>query len=157
MNKIRRQFLSLTLILGAFALAPAVLADGQATPDDAKALAEKAAAYVSEVGKDKALTAFTNDAAWHDRDLFVYAYDFTGLCVANGGVKTLVGVNMIETADPVTGDKIVQAQIDIAKTKGEGWHEYHFSNPATKRIEQKKSYIKRVGDIYVGVGAYQSS
>jgi cytochrome c len=154
MNDRRRQFLGLTLILGLAFVAPCAFADAHATPEDAKALADKAAAYLAEVGKDKAFAAFDNDPAWRDRDLFVYAYDFNGNCVANGGVKGLIGKNMLALTDPMTGDKILQTQIEIAKTKGEGWHEYHFSNPATKKIEQKKTYIKRVGDVYVGVGAY---
>jgi len=156
MSEARRDVIGMMLLLGLAAVAPPALADGHATPEEAKALAEKAAAYVAQAGKDKALAAFSEDAAWHDRDLFVYAYDFNGNCLANGGVKALVGKNMMALADPVTGDKIVQAQIDIAKNKGEGWHEYHFANPATKKIEQKKTYIKRVGDLYVGVGAYKA-
>ncbi len=150
----RRSFLMSTLCLGALAAAPAALADGHATPDQAKAFAKKAAGYANEVGPQKAFDAFTNDAAWHDGELFVYAYDLKANCVANGGVKALIGKNMSELKDPISGEKIVMAQIELATSKGEGWHDYHFSNPATKKIEKKKSYIVRVGDYYLGVGAY---
>ena len=34
---------------------------------------------------------------------------------------------------------------------------YHFSSPATKKIEMKKTYLIRIGDYYVGVGAYVGS
>ncbi len=150
----RRTFIASALSLAMAATAPAAFADDRGTPEQAEALAKKAAQHVKEVGPEKAFADFTNDATWHDRDLFVYAYDFKGVCVANGGVKALVGKDMSESADPITGDKIVAAQIKIATGAGEGWHEYHFSNPATKKIEKKKTYLIRVGDYYVGVGAY---
>jgi len=152
----RRAFLTSALCVAGIAAAPAAFADGgHATPEQAQALAKKAAAYVKEVGADKAFAAFTNDAAWHDGELFVYAYNFKGICVANGGVQKLVGVDMSQAKDPITGSEIVTVQIGIAKDKGEGWHEYHFSNPASKKIEKKKTYLIRVGgDFYLGVGAY---
>jgi len=153
----RRIFVTSTLCLGLAAAAPAAFADDRGTPEQAQALAKKAAQHVKEVGAEKAFADFTNDPAWHDRDLFVYAYDFKGICVANGGVKALVGKDMSEATDPITGAKIVADQIKIATGAGEGWHEYHFSNPATKKIEQKKTYLIRVGDHYLGVGAYIGS
>ena len=157
MTMTRRAFFSSTLCLGLISAMPMALAAGRGTPEQAKALAKKAAQYVSQVGTKKAFSAFTNDPAWHDGDLFVYAYDFKGICVANGGVKALVGKDMSQATDPISGDKIVASQIARATGKGEGWHEDHFSNPATKKIEPKKTYIIRVGNYYLGVGAYVGS
>ena len=154
----RRVFLATALSAGIAATAPAAFADGHATPEQAEAFAKKAAAYVKQVGTDKAFAAFTNDPAWHDGELFVYAYNFKGICVANGGVAKLVGVDMSQAKDPITGGEIVMIQVAIAKDKGEGWHEYHFSNPASKKIEKKKTYVIRAGgDYYVGVGAYMAN
>ncbi len=153
----RRALFTSALCLGLVSTVPMAFAEGRGTPEQAEALAKKAAQYANQVGTEKAFAAFTNDPAWHDGDLFVYAYDFKGICVANGGVKALVGKDMSQTTDPISGQKIVAAQIAIATGKGEGWHEYHFANPATKKIEPKKSYIVRVGNYYVGVGAYSGS
>ena len=150
----RRTFLASALALGVAARLQPAFADNRGTTDEAKAMALKAAKFAKDVGRDKALAAFTNDPAWHDRDLFVYAYDFKGICIANGGVKALVGKDLSETTDPISGGKIVQEQIKVATGPGEGWTEYHFSNPATKKIEKKKTYVVRVGDYYLGVGAY---
>ncbi len=157
MHFTRRSFLSSAVCVGFVATAPAAFADGHATPDQAEAFAKKAAAFVKQVGTDKAFAAFTDDPAWHDGELFVYAYDFKGICVANGGVKKLIGIDMSQAKDPVSGENIVMVQVGIAKDKGEGWHEYHFTNPASKKIEKKKTYVIRTGEYYVGVGAYANN
>lgn len=62
--------------VGVVAMSRASHAADPATPDEAKALAEKAAAHFKEVGPAKAIADF-NDAAggYVDRELFVVVYD----------------------------------------------------------------------------------
>lgn len=51
-------------------LSASVHASDRATPDDAKAMAIKAAQYLRDAGPEVAFAAFTaGDSAWHDRDL----------------------------------------------------------------------------------------
>ena len=45
--------------------------------------------------------------------------------------------------------------IDLATSKGSGWVDYRWVDPADKKIEQKSSFIERVGDFVVGVGFYK--
>jgi hypothetical protein len=35
-----------------------------------------------------------------------------------------------------------------------GWTRFKFRNPATGKVEPKKAYTERVGDVLVGSGAY---
>ena len=43
----------------------------------------------------------------------------------------------------------------ISEVKDVGWVEYKWQNPTTKAIEPKITYIVRVGEYSVGVGAYK--
>ena len=53
------------------------------------------------------------------------------------------------------GKFFVQAQIAVAK-KGSGWADYKFTNPVTKKIQPKTSYIKKLDDqFYIGCGAFK--
>ena len=42
-----------------------------------------------------------------------------------------------------------------AKKDGEGWVDYKWPNPTTKKVEGKSSYVKKVGDLIIGVGIYK--
>jgi cytochrome c len=60
-------------------IAPAVVAAGQATPAEAKAMAIKAAEYLKAVGPEKAFPEFNaKDGPWRDRDLYVFVDDSKG-------------------------------------------------------------------------------
>jgi len=46
--------------------------------------------------------------------------------------------------------------VALAMTKGSGWVDYRMTNPLTKKVERKSSWVRRVGDYVVFVGAYRS-
>ena len=119
---------------------------------DAKAMAEKAAAFFVANGKDKAFEAFnTGSDGFKDRDLYVFAYDDTGTCVAHGANKGLIGKNLIEFKD-VDGKPLIR---EIVSVKDTGWVEFKWKNPSTNEIQKKTSFIVRNGGLVFGVGAYQ--
>src|ERR1700753_91587 len=63
-----------------------------ATPDEAKALAEKAAAHLREVGPEKAIADFNDPAAgFIDRELFVVVYGPDNKVVSGYGTPALNG------------------------------------------------------------------
>ena len=39
--------------------------------------------------------------------------------------------------------------------KGKGWQNYKWTNPQTKKIEDKTAYIEKVDDMIFGCGAYK--
>jgi hypothetical protein len=110
----------------------------------AKDLATKAAAYVKANGADAAIKAFNAPGGdWHKADLYVFVIDPTGLYLA--GNPTLVGKNI--------GDRSYVKE--FLATKDTGWVNYSIVNPTTQKEEPKTSYVIRVGDNIVGVGAYK--
>jgi len=143
-----------TAALAVFVSFSAVAAD-RASPDDAKVLAEKAAAHFKDVGPEKAIADFMKaDGAYVDRDLFVVTYSPDGK-VLSGLIPALIGkdANSFKDVDGKEFGKEIIAKANAEKT---GWVEYRMTNPATKKIEQKVSYLIKVGDYVVFVGAYKS-
>ena len=129
----------------------AAYAAGQATPEEAKAFAIKAAEYLKAVGPDKAFPEFdAKDGPWHDRDLYVTVLDSKGVMVAHGTNPGLIGKSMVELKD-VDGKPFNKDILAVADT---GWVDFKWQNPLTKAVEQKTAYEVRVGDYIIGVGAY---
>lgn len=141
--------LGLALMLAA---GPAI-AQERGTPDQAKALVEKAAIYFKDVGADKAMIDFADpNGGYMDRDLFVFIYSSAGKILSAPGIPMLVGrdATALKDADGKEFGKMIIA----AAEAGGGWAEYRMTNPVTKKADMKKTYAVKVGDYILGVGAY---
>jgi signal transduction histidine kinase len=93
-------------------------------------------------------------AAFHDRDLYPFIYDLNGVNVAHGARPALIGKNLISLKDQ-DGVYLIREMIVIATEKGNGWIDYKWPNPLNDRIEDKSSYIEKMGNYFVGVGIYR--
>jgi cytochrome c len=139
---------------GLLAIAQPVLAQERGTPEDAKALTEKAAAHLRAVGKEQALKDFTApNKTYVDRDLHVFCQDPEMRITAHGGNPALIGRDMSNFKDP--DGKEFNKELHQVAAAGGGFVSYKFSNPATKKIEVKTSYILKEGDQVCGVGAFK--
>lgn len=143
--------------------AAALLAVGLALPaqaapgrDDATALIDTIAAAFSKDGKDKLLADVSDPAGPYVKgELYAYCMDFNAIMLAHGANKGLVGRDTSNMTDP-TGLKMSAAMIAIAKAPGSGWIDYQWVNPTTKKIENKTSYVKKVGtDFFCVAGIYR--
>ncbi|HVN95222.1 MAG TPA: cache domain-containing protein [Syntrophorhabdaceae bacterium] len=115
-----------------------------ASLEEAKALGEKAAAYVKANGKEKGAAELNNAKGQFVKgEMYVTLHDFKGVFLANPVAPAIVGQNHYDLKDP-DGKYFVREMIDIAKTKGSGWMEYMWTNPATKKLQAKKSWVQRV-------------
>jgi signal transduction histidine kinase len=141
-------------IVASLAGAPA-LANDRGTPDEAKALVEKAAAHMKDVGTDKALSDFDDPKGGYiDRDLFVFVYSPDNKIVGSAGVPALRGKDVTLLKD-VDGKEFGKQIIATASGNAAGgWVEYRMTNPITKKVEPKKTYAIKVGDYILGSGAY---
>ncbi|HEY7610387.1 MAG TPA: cache domain-containing protein [Alphaproteobacteria bacterium] len=125
-----------------------------ATLDAAKALAERAASFLAASGPDIALPSFMDRAGgFVAGDLYVFVFDLEGRLRASGGWPETVGARV--GIDDGAGDGIYARMRRVALEAGKGWVEYSWYNPCTRRMEPKASYLVRVGDFIVGVGAYK--
>jgi Signal transduction histidine kinase len=123
--------------------------------DEAVAMVKKAIAYVKANGAAKAYEEFTaKTLTFHDRDLYVVAYDSTGKCLAHGTNPKLVGKDLIDAQD-ADGVYYIKKRIELMKTNASFWQDYKFSDPLTKKLEPKSTYCEKLGDTAVCVGIYK--
>jgi signal transduction histidine kinase len=133
----------------------AAIAANNGSADEAKAMVEKAVKLLETEGKDKAFSAFNDTAgAFVDRDLYVFVINMEGTTVSHGANKALIGKSLINLKD-ADGKAFIQDMLTMGKGAGSGWVDYKWPNPTTKKVELKSSYIKKSGDVIVGVGIYK--
>jgi signal transduction histidine kinase len=150
-----RKVIVSVVALAALVVAHLAVAAANGTADEAKAMVDKAVPMLAQDGKDKAFPIFDDpQGPFVDRDLYLFVLDMTGTTVAHGTNKALIGKSLLNLKD-ADGKLFIQELLEVAKTKGEGWVDYKWPNPVTKKVEAKSSYIKKVGDYVVGCGIYK--
>ena len=150
-------FRSLTLVLAAIvASANLARASEFGTREEAVAMVKRVQDKFRKDGPEATFKAVTDQSTrdFHDRDLYPFIYDLTGLCVAHGARPALVGKNLISLKDQ-DGKHLIRDMITLATSSGSGWVDYKWPNPITNKIEDKSSYVEKLGDYFVGVGVYR--
>jgi signal transduction histidine kinase len=146
-----------TAALTLLAASSLAFAQERGSIDEAKAMVEKGLAHVKAVGTEKAFADFTDKESgkWQNKDLYVFVVKTDGTTVAHGANKGLLGKSLIELKDP-NGKLFIKEMIDVGM-KGTGMVEYSFTDPQTKKMAPKQSYVARVPgfDGIIGVGAYK--
>jgi signal transduction histidine kinase len=124
--------------------------------DEAIAMVKRVIDKFAQAGPEATFKAINDkaDPVFHDRDLYPFIYDLTGVNVAHGARPALVGKNLISLKDQ-NGVYLIQEMIALAKGPGSGWVDYKWPNPITDKIEDKSSYVEKMGDYFVGVGVYR--
>jgi signal transduction histidine kinase len=115
-------------------------------------------AYAKENGKDKALKEFSNKTgSFVKGDLYIYAYDFNGTCLAHPFKPNSIGKNTLNDSDS-NGVLYPRNLIKIARD-GKGFSYKVFPNPAHDYKEELKlCYVMRVDDNwFLGSGLYLSN
>lgn len=151
--RLRARLLSLAIVA---AMPGFAFAGTHGTADEAKAMADRAAAYIQSAGPEKAFAAINDPANkdFHDKDLYVFVRSMDGNTVAHGANKGMIGHTSLDMKD--ADGKLYNKEImETATTKGSGWVDYRWPNPVDKKIEAKSSYIEKVGEYVVGVGVYK--
>ena len=155
-HQIRIVKLAAAFVIGALTCS-AVMAGEHGSEAEAQEMVKKAVALVKSAGPEKAYKVFTDhpDGAFKEKDLYVFAYNFDGTCIAQGATAKMVGKNLLAMKD-VDGNAFIKGMIDMVKASSKGWYgPYKFSNPANQTYELKKSYCERsVGDTMLCVGTY---
>ena len=141
-------------IAGATLMSVAVAGD-MATPDEAKAMSEKAQGAVNGMGSEKAFEAFANpDGGFQDKDLYVFCMDNEGVMLSHAKKPQLVGKNLKDFNK--YGDTLFQDMIAVSTGTGEGWVDYKWPYPGSDEVKEKTSYILTNSEgFFCGVGAYK--
>jgi signal transduction histidine kinase len=127
----------------------------QGTAEEAMVLVNRALAHRRQVGRDAFTREITEPArSFHDRDMYVFALDASGVYRAFGGKPEKVGSRVQDIAG-VDGNALLQSIVAQAEI-GPGWVEYDIVNPASGSVQAKMSYVVKVDDLYVGCGVYKT-
>ena len=121
---------------------------------EARAMVIKAEEFVKENGQEKAIAEFNKPDGQFVKDSFyVFAYNLKGTVIAHPFRPALVGKNVLKESDS-QGKLFRKEIVEKAKLKGEGWVDYKYLNPATKKEKSKTTYFKKVDDMIICCGAY---
>ena len=125
------------------------------TKAEAEAMVKKAIVFAKAQGTDKALAEISKpEGSFVKGALYVFVYDLQGKVKAHGQNPKLVDKDMLEAKDP-DGVFYVKERIALVKAKGKGWQDYKFSNPTTKKIENKTAYVELYDNLIFGCGIYK--
>lgn len=127
--------------------------DPEAKRKDVITLLDNALEYLKTHTLDQSFYAFNNNPQFIKGDLYIFAYNSKGTCLANGYREDLIWKDMYNLKDGY-GVPIVQAILEKGR-QGGGWITYQWLNAT------KVSYVKEVikdGSTYTfGVGYYPHS
>ena len=142
-------------LLGAATLSFAAVAGDMATPDEAKAMSQKAQAAVNDMGSEKAFVVFAEaDGGYQEKDLYVFCLDMEGVMLSHAKKPQLVGKNLLEFNK--YGDYLFKDMVGTASADGEGWVDYKWPYPGTEEVREKTSYVMTNDEgFFCGVGAYK--
>lgn len=153
-----RTFTCLAALALAFSLGLDVLAapaKADANEDRAMAMVEQAVQHEKNYGSAKAFADFNDPAgAFVQGEVYVFAFDFAGKCLAHGADPKLIGTNMLDVKDG-NGKAMIKEMAELAKTHKNGWVDYLFKNPKSGKVELKTAYVQKVGDHFIGSGTYR--
>jgi cytochrome c len=144
------------IFIALFAITSPAIAAQFGTRDEAVAMVKRVQQEFKVDGAAATFKAVSDKStkAFHDRDLYPFIYDMTGRCVAHGARPALIGKNLIDLKDQ-DGKFLIREMVALAKGPGHGWIDYKWPNPLTNKIEDKSSYVEKMGNYFVGVGIYK--
>jgi cytochrome c len=125
--------------------------------NDARSWVDEAIAFYRATGKEIALVEFSNPRGRFVRgEQYVYALDTNGMMLAHPVNEEFVGKDFYRVQDP-DGKSFIKEIIDTANTRGFGWVDYRWFDPATKREQPKTVYFEKVDNIIFCSGVYRET
>jgi len=126
----------------------------RATAAQAKTMLNQAVSAV-ESNREAAYAEINQlTSRFHQDDLYVFVVDLNdGRMLAHGVNARLIGKASSEILN-ADGKPVVTQMINILRDKSEGELDYRWRNPLTKRIENKHTLFKKVGNEMVAVGYF---
>lgn len=125
-------------------------ADG-ATRAEAQSQVAAAVAHAKKVGTEQATKDFNTGPEWKVKGMNVILNHVNGVVLASSLNERLIGKNTLEMKDP-SGKAFVKEMVSTA-SKGEGWVDYQFINPESKKLEERSMFVRKVPatETFVGV------
>jgi signal transduction histidine kinase len=122
-----------------------------------RAFVDEAREYALTNGRENALSVFNDpEGEFVKRDLYVFAYDFSGNALSLPFQPTLVGANRLDAKD-ANGIAFTKDNLELARA-GSGQSYYLYPNPGENMsVELKLSYTTSVDESWwLGSGIFSS-
>ena len=152
--RLRAVFCSAAAVVFTFAVNCSSLAAEIPGEAEAKALLDKAVAYLDSNGVARAFCAF-NDAngAFHNGPLYVFVINMDGVYFAHSAAPTLIGMSLRDTRD-AAGQPVGKLVMEAVATEQTAPVEYMWLNYQTNKVERKHTFLTRVEDFVLGVALH---
>lgn len=145
----------LSLLLLVLMAATAVASATRGTPAQAMKMLDKAVAFYSANGQEKAFAEFNKpDGQFVSGDIYIFVINKEGNVLAHGANAKLIGKDMSGVKD-ADGKLFAKELAEVGSVKGSGTVEYKWTNPESKKTEPKITYVKKAGDVIICCGAYK--
>ena len=142
------------VLLACFWGAAAAGVAAEPTEKDAVALAEKGARFMRLKGKEEMIRMINSrHPEYNHGALYLAMRDLAGITVAHPTLA-LIGKDLRDVPD-ADGKLFRHEMIAIANGPGRGWVDYKFKNPANGKVEDKTTYVLRIGDVALEAGVYK--
>jgi signal transduction histidine kinase len=146
-------------MLFVFASIQNVFAGIESSNEDAKTLkafVESGIDYINKYGTKKAYTEFNSPKGkFKQGELYLFAYNFDGTCLAHGSTISRVGKKFNNERDKY-GTPVIKLLSELAKAGG-GFASYYWPEPDTNKIQLKTAYVKSINkNSYLGSGYYKA-
>ncbi|MDH3258662.1 MAG: cache domain-containing protein [Deltaproteobacteria bacterium] len=151
----RLSIILLALMVGLFLTVSAFAESG--TKEECIAKSKEAAQMITDEGLEAATAEINKkDGKFVWKDTYVFLMDLDGNMLAHPIKPSLIGKNLLATPD-TAGKLLFQDFVDVAKNNGEGWVDYMWAKPGADTPQKKITYIYRVPEqnLLVGAGIYE--
>lgn len=129
---------------------------GESSSAEAKKMVTKAVTYLKTQGKERAFSAFCNtQGQFRKGEIYVFVIDMNADILAHGGKRKMIGKGSFDLMDR-DGKYFLKEIVADAKIKTNGWIDYKWTNPVTRRVEQKTTYFQKMDDVILCSGSYRS-
>ena len=126
------------------------------TPAEAEAMVKKTLDFYKANGLEKTVAAMNDPhGEFKQGELYSFLFDLDLNTLGHPANPKLVGKNIADLKD--AEGKSFMKEMAVKAKAGGGWVDYKWSNPETKKIQDKSSYIMPIEgtNLFVGCGIYK--
>jgi cytochrome c len=121
---------------------------------DVEGWVKKAIEFYKSVGQEKAFQEFNNPKGKFSTDkLYITVDGLDGTCLSHGANVKMIGKDWSDLKD-ADGKAFIKERLEIVKKTGKGWQTYKWTNPVSKQIEVKSTYLEKVDNVIFTCGVY---
>ena len=121
---------------------------------DALRWVEKARNFYKSSGKRISFAEFTNPRGPFVEDqMYVFVLSGKGTMLAHGVNEKWVGEDFMDLKD-AEGKFFIKEIVETANSKGNGWVDYKWFEPSTRKMLPKNVYFEKIDEVIICSGIY---